>query len=359
MRSWLTVQKVKAMKNKKIAISLNNVSKRFGNIPAVNQLNLDIYEGEFLTLLGPSGCGKTTLLRMIAGLESVSDGKVYLNELEVTNLAPQKRNLNIMFQDYALFPHMNLRDNVAYGLKIAGYSSFERGARATEWLKKFGLLEKAEQRPNAISGGQRQRVALARCLITDPSALLLDEPLSALDANLRLQLRTELRKIHVEQGKTFICVTHDQEEAMALSDRIAVLNNGYLEQVGSPEELYDQPKSEFVATFFGRSNLWPAKILDGKALLDDGTLIDVAEQWADGAKVKLVMRPENFVISDERQFYGKVTDVRIRGALAEISVVIFNLTAQVEISRNSQTLPSKGDFIGLKLNGPIAIVPVP
>ena len=263
-----------------------------------------------------------------------------------------------MFQDYALFPHMNLKDNVAYGLKIAGYSSFEREFRATQWLEKFGLLEKADQHPNALSGGQRQRVALARCLITDPSALLLDEPLSALDANLRLQLRTELRKIHVEQGKTFICVTHDQEEAMALSDRIAVLKNGYLEQVGTPEELYDHPNSEFVATFFGRSVLWPAKISDGKALLDDGTLIDISGIWGDGAHVKLVIRPENFVISDKKYFMGEVTDVRIRGAVAEINVVIGNHTAQVDLSRRFQTIPNKGDYIRLKLNGPIAVVPV-
>ena len=346
------------MKNKKVAISLKNVSKQFGHNQAVNQLSLDIYEGEFLTLLGPSGCGKTTLLRMIAGLESVSKGNIYLNEIEVTKMPPQMRNLNIMFQDYALFPHMNLKENVAYGLKIAGYSSFEREIRATQWLEKFGLLEKADQHPNAISGGQRQRVALARCLITDPSALLLDEPLSALDANLRLQLRTELRKIHVEQGKTFICVTHDQEEAMALSDRIAVLKNGYLEQVGTPEELYDHPNSEFVATFFGRSVLWPAKISDGKALLDDGTLIDISGIWGEGAQVKLVIRPENFVISDKKYFMGEVIDVRIRGAVAEINVVIGNHTAQVDLSRRFQTIPNKGDYIRLKLNGPIAVVPV-
>ena len=346
------------MKNKKVAISLKNVSKKFGYNQAVNQLSLDIYEGEFLTLLGPSGCGKTTLLRMIAGLESVSKGNIYLNEIEVTKMPPQMRNLNIMFQDYALFPHMNLKDNVAYGLKIAGYSSFEREIRATQWLEKFGLLEKADQHPNALSGGQRQRVALARCLITDPSALLLDEPLSALDANLRLQLRTELRKIHVEQGKTFICVTHDQEEAMALSDRIAVLKNGYLEQVGTPEELYDHPNSEFVATFFGRSFLWPAKISDGKALLDDGTLIDISGIWGDGAEVKLVIRPENFVISNNKYFIGEVIDVRIRGAVAEINVVIGNHTAQVDLSRRFQTIPNKGDYIRLKLNGPIAVVPV-
>ena len=346
------------MKNKKVAISLKNVSKKFGYNQAVNQLSLDIYEGEFLTLLGPSGCGKTTLLRMIAGLESVSKGNIYLNEIEVTKMPPQMRNLNIMFQDYALFPHMNLKENVAYGLKIAGYSSFERENLATQWLEKFGLLEKADQHPNAISGGQRQRVALARCLITDPSALLLDEPLSALDANLRLQLRTELRKIHVEQGKTFICVTHDQEEAMALSDRIAVLKNGYLEQVGTPEELYDHPDSEFVATFFGRSFLWPAKISGGKALLDDGTLIDISGIWDDGAQVKLVIRPENFVISDKKYFMAEVIDVRIRGAVAEINVVIGNHTAQVDLSRRFQTIPNKGDYIRLKLNGPIAVVPV-
>ena len=346
------------MKSKKVAISLKDVSKKFGYNQAVNQLSLDIYEGEFLTLLGPSGCGKTTLLRMIAGLESVSKGNIYLNEIEVTKMPPQMRNLNIMFQDYALFPHMNLKENVAYGLKIAGYSSFEREIRATQWLEKFGLLEKANQHPNALSGGQRQRVALARCLITDPSALLLDEPLSALDANLRLQLRTELRKIHVEQGKTFICVTHDQEEAMALSDRIAVLKNGYLEQVGTPEELYDHPNSEFVATFFGRSFLWPAKISDGKALLDDGTLIDISGIWGDGAQVKLVIRPENFVISDKRYFMGEVTDVQIRGAVAEINVVIGNHTAQLDLSRRFQTIPNKGDYIRLKLNGPIAVVPV-
>ena len=345
------------MNNKKVAIRLSSVSKKFGMTPAVNNLSLDVYQGEFLTLLGPSGCGKTTLLRMIAGLESVSSGKIYLEKLEATSLPPQQRNLSIMFQDYALFPHMNLIDNVAYGLKISGVPYSERKSLAIEWLERFGLLEKADHRPSSISGGQRQRVALARSLITDPTALLLDEPLSALDANLRLQLRSELRKIHIEQEKTFICVTHDQEEAMTLSDRIAVLKDGYLEQVGKPEELYDNPNNEFVAKFFGRSTLWPAKILDGAAVLKDGSQIALPETVPEGSNVKLVMRPENFEISESKQIEAKIVDVSIRGPMNEVSISKDGMIAQIEISRHSRVVPKKGDIIGLKISGPIAVIP--
>lgn len=236
-------------------VELREACKRFGSVTAVRPLSLRVEPGEFLTLLGPSGCGKTTLLRLIAGLEGVTSGAILVGGVDVTELPPHRRDTSIMFQDYALFPHKTLAENIGYGLKMRAVPRAERDMAAREWLERIGLAEMGERMPHQLSGGQRQRVALARSLIISPGVLLLDEPLGALDANLRKQLQGELKRLHREVGLTFIYVTHDQEEAITMSDRIAVMNDGAIEQLGPPHSIYDHPETEFVARFIGHCNV--------------------------------------------------------------------------------------------------------
>lgn len=238
------------------SIKLQNISKRFEKIEVINSFNLDINAGEFITLLGPSGCGKTTLLRMIAGLEFVSSGNIFIGSDEVTSTPPNKRDTSIMFQDYALFPHMNLEQNIGYGLKIKKYDKEFIYKKVSNWLEKIDLKDYGKRMPFEISGGQRQRVALARSLIIEPSILLLDEPLGALDANLRKNMQSELKKIHSEVGITFVYVTHDQEEALSMSTKIVLMNKGKIEQMSDPVELYNKPISSFAAKFMGFSNIF-------------------------------------------------------------------------------------------------------
>jgi len=239
----------------KPAITFDNVSKHFGDVKAVDQADLEIYDGEFFSLLGPSGSGKTTCLRMIAGFERPTKGSIYLYGEDVSNLPPYERNVNTVFQDYALFPHMNVGDNIAYGLMVKGVSKPERVKRTEEMLELVQLTGYAKRKPAQLSGGQRQRVALARALINHPKVLLLDEPLGALDLKLRQQMQVELKSIQQRVGITFIFVTHDQEEALTMSDRIALFREGKIEQIGSPAEIYEHPATSFVAGFVGTSNL--------------------------------------------------------------------------------------------------------
>ncbi|WP_025134369.1 ABC transporter ATP-binding protein [Leucobacter sp. PH1c] len=237
-----------------IAVSVQGVRKQFGDLVAVNELDIDIRAGEFFSMLGPSGSGKTTVLRMIAGFEEPSAGRILLHGADVTKSAPFDREVNTVFQDYALFPHLTIAENVAYGLKVRGVAKAERTARVGEALEQVQLSHLAERRPSQLSGGQRQRIALARALILRPKVLLLDEPLGALDKQLREQMQFELKQIQREVGITFVFVTHDQEEALTLSDRVAVFNGGKIEQVGSPREVYEFPQTEFVARFLGITN---------------------------------------------------------------------------------------------------------
>ncbi|HXC50803.1 MAG TPA: ABC transporter ATP-binding protein [Candidatus Limnocylindrales bacterium] len=244
-------------------ITLENVHKKFGTFVAVESASLEIRRGEFFSLLGPSGCGKTTLLRLIAGFEDATSGRVLLDGADVSKVPPYRRNVNTVFQQYALFPHLDVFDNVAFGPRTRRVPEAETKKRVIEMLEVVRLGDFARRRPDQLSGGQRQRVALARALVNLPSALLLDEPLSALDLKLRQAMQLELKRIQREIGITFIFVTHDQEEALTMSDRTAVMSNGRIEQVGTPEEIYLSPATVFVAGFIGAANLIPVRIVSG------------------------------------------------------------------------------------------------
>ena len=240
---------------------MDAVTKRFGDFVAVRELDLDIARGEFFTMLGPSGCGKTTTLRMVAGFEEPSEGRVLLDGEDVTGRPAFKRPTNTVFQSYALFPHMSVEKNVAFGLQRKGVDKAESKRRTAEELERVGLAAEAKRRPAQLSGGQQQRVALARALVNRPAVLLLDEPLGALDLKLRKQLQVELKRIQRDVGITFVYVTHDQEEALTMSDRIAVMNHGLIEQVADPETVYERPATTFVAGFIGVSNLMPGEVV--------------------------------------------------------------------------------------------------
>jgi spermidine/putrescine transport system ATP-binding protein len=283
-------------------VVLNSVTKRFGDLTAVDAIDLEIEEGEFFTMLGPSGCGKTTTLRMIAGFEDVTDGLLTIDDADMMGIPPHKRPTNTVFQSYALFPHLSVKENVAFGLKRKGAEKDEIERRVREELERVGLAAEANRRPAQLSGGMQQRVALARALVNLPRVLLLDEPLGALDLKLRKGLQVELKKIQREVGITFVYVTHDQEEALTMSDRIAVMNRGKIEQIGDPEEVYDRPNTTFVAGFIGVSNLMPGVIRktgkDGEVELDVGNVkvTTGVEGFSVGERCHAVVRPEKLAI---------------------------------------------------------------
>jgi spermidine/putrescine transport system ATP-binding protein len=246
-------------------LNCQQLSKSFDGNPVLQSVNLSVNSGEFLTLLGPSGCGKTTLLRLIAGLESIDSGTIHIQNTDCTHLPPAERPLHVVFQQYALFPHLSVFDNVAFGLACANVAKPERKQRVEQTLQRVNLLDHQHKKPHQLSGGQQQRVAIARAIVLQPLILLLDEPFSALDYKLRVQTRLELKKLQRELNMTFILVTHDQEEALTLSDRIAVMNHGNIEQIGTPREVYEKPRNLFVAQFIGDANILPRE--DGSKLL--------------------------------------------------------------------------------------------
>ena len=290
-----------------VAVRLVDVVKKFGDTAAVDHIDLEVQDGEFFSLLGPSGCGKTTTLRMIGGFEQPTSGLIELQGQDVTWLPPYRRNVNTVFQNYALFPHLTIFENVAFGLRRKGIKTSELKGRVTDMLRLVELPGFEARRPTQISGGQAQRVALARALINRPAVLLLDEPLGALDLKLRKQMQVELKRIQQEVGITFIYVTHDQEEAMTMSDRIAVMNNGRYEQLGDPESLYERPTTRFVAGFLGISNLIPATVegSDGayaSARLVDDARIKVPRAMLNGeTNVSIGVRPEKIRLSERSQ----------------------------------------------------------
>jgi spermidine/putrescine transport system ATP-binding protein len=286
------------MENGVPSVELRSVSKRFGDLTAVDEISLELAGGEFFTLLGPSGCGKTTTLRMVAGFEQPSDGEIRIEGADVAGLPPHRRPTNTVFQSYALFPHLSVEDNVAYGLKRKRVAKVEIRQRVAAELERVGLAAEAKRRPAQLSGGMQQRVALARALVNLPKVLLLDEPLGALDLKLRKGLQVELKRIQREVGITFVYVTHDQEEALTMSDRIAVMNRGRVEQVAGPEEVYDRPATTFVAGFIGVSNLMPATVSGpGEVRLDQGTAVTAdTSALHPGERCHAVVRPEKLQI---------------------------------------------------------------
>jgi putative spermidine/putrescine transport system ATP-binding protein len=283
-----------------VALRVSGLTKRYaGDVLALDEVSLDVEAGEFVTLLGPSGSGKTTLLMVIAGFERATAGHVLLRGDDITNTPPERRNLGVVFQSYALFQHMSVEANVGYPLAARKVKGKERKDRVAAALDLVGLAGLGRRRPSALSGGQQQRVALARALVFEPSILLLDEPLGALDRALRERMQAELRRLHRKLGSTFVCVTHDQDEALSMSDRVVVMSDGRIEQVGTPTDVYDRPATEFVATFVGSANLFEGTVVghDGGCLAVDLGPLGVIRSpgppdLADGARVKVVVRPE-------------------------------------------------------------------
>ncbi|EMP54683.1 spermidine/putrescine ABC transporter ATPase [Marinobacter santoriniensis NKSG1] len=294
-----------------MSVIFENVKRHFGDVKAVDDVSITVKEGEFFSMLGPSGSGKTTCLRLMAGFEQPTSGTIYINGEDATWLPPFKRNVNTVFQDYALFPHMTIEDNVGYGLMVKGVRRKDRAIRVKDALKLVDLAHVANRRPNQLSGGQQQRVALARALVNQPKVLLLDEPLGALDLKLREQMQGELKALQKQLGITFVFVTHDQGEALSMSDRIAVFNQGRIEQVSTPETLYESPKTRFVADFMGTAN-----IIDNTLLPD---LIDGPQVFA--------LRPEKIRLNSDQgdmTLQGQVSEIFYQGAVTKIEIRLPN-----------------------------------
>ena len=353
-------------------VELAQVSKTFpGGITAVDNLSLAVREGEFVTLLGPSGCGKTTTLRMIAGFEEPDQGRVFLDGEDVTDLPPYKRRVNTVFQDYALFPHMSVAQNVGYGLRVAGVSRGEIAKRVDEALRLVDLLDKKNVRPSTLSGGQKQRVGLARALIRNPKVLLLDEPLSALDVKLRDAMQVELKHLHQKLGITFILVTHDQKEALILSDRVVVMDSGRIVQAGTPSELYDRPATPYVANFIGVSNFIRARVKRAAANEIEaeangvGIVVRADGETARasaGDEVLLSVRPEKAQVltngaapAGSNGIPGRVVDHLFQGNLVRLGVDIgqkqpFLVDIQLNLGLGDSSLPQPGTAVTLAVH---------
>ena len=324
-------------------VSLRGVNKFFDEVHAVANLDLDVNAGEFFSMLGPSGSGKTTVLRLIAGFENASSGKITIESQDVTDLAPFDRPVNTVFQDYALFPHMSIQENVEYGLRTRKVAKDERAKQALTAIDSVKLSHLSQRLPHQLSGGQRQRIALARALVLRPKVLLLDEPLGALDKQLREEMQVELKRIQREAGITFIFVTHDQEEAMRMSDRIAVFNEGSIEQVGTPAEVYERPQTKFVASFLGVSNIFSGD--DAKAIFGSPTMVNIRPE-----RIKLVPA-DTKLKAGESGVVGSIIEASYIGATT-IYLIQTQSGQRVIATRLNEELPDQinrfetGDRVG-------------
>jgi spermidine/putrescine transport system ATP-binding protein len=347
-------------------VELQNVTKRWGSFTAVHEVNLAVRAGEFMTFLGPSGCGKTTVLRMISGFETPTEGIVLLDGKDVTHLPPYRRDVNQVFQSYALFPHLNVEENIAFGLRMKNVPKNEIVQRVQRGVDLVSLGGFEKRKPSALSGGQRQRVALARAIVCEPKVLLLDEPLSALDAKLRHQMQLELKHLQQRLGITFIFVTHDQEEALTMSDRIAVINKGRIEQLGSVHEIYHRPRTTFVANFIGQANILPATVLarsDGRLhiKLDDKLDLVIHDTGIspDTDKLLVSIRPEKIHLEKQRPtgdfnvFEAEIAEEVFKGATDELTLRHesgIELTAVAANESSHQECFDKGDKVFCSLH---------
>jgi len=339
-----------------VNITFNNIVKKYGDTTVIPELSLEIQKGEFFTLLGPSGCGKTTLLRMVAGFNSIEGGTLEFNGRVMNQVAPNKRNIGMVFQNYAIFPHMSVSGNVAFGLQTRKVNKQEIAQRVEEILKVVQIEAYKDRMPKNLSGGQQQRVALARAIVIRPDVLLMDEPLSNLDAKLRIEMREAIKQIQREVGITTVYVTHDQEEAMAVSDRIAVMKSGVIQHLGTPREIYRRPSNLFVATFIGRTNILDARmtLVDGAASIDFGNgyseTIPGLKTNSANPNVKLSVRPEEFKISnDGTGIPGVMRSSSFLGMHTHLLVELTN-GQQVEVISEGDDDVKLGDQVRLKID---------
>ena len=319
-------------------VGIEQVSQRFADQLAVNDVSISVGEGELVALLGPSGCGKSTLLRIVPGFIRQTSGRILFDGASVDHLAANRRGVGIVFQNYALFPHMTVRENIAYGLQARKWNRAEIAPRVDEMLARVQMSAFGERTPRQLSGGQQQRIALARCLATDPKVLLLDEPFAALDKNLRFGMQVEIKRLQREYGITTIMVTHDQEEALSMADRIAVMNKGHLEQIAAPTEIYDNPATLFVNQFVGASNLLPGTLVSADAessliRLDNGATLRAGRPRgvAAGARVVVTLRPEQIILS------ASATDFALAGRIASVMPLGPQIAYEVELSTTVPT----------------------
>ena len=334
------------MKNK--LVELVNVSKSFGSTKVLDELCLEVKENEFLTLLGPSGCGKTTTLRIIGGFEKPDSGKVFFDGADITNVPANKRNLNTVFQKYALFGHMTIEENIAFGLKIKNKSDSYIKDKIKYALKLVNLEGFEKRKPTSLSGGQQQRIAIARAIVNEPKVLLLDEPLGALDLKLRQDMQYELMRLKEELGITFIYITHDQEEALTMSDTIVVMNQGYIQQIGTPEMIYNEPTNAFVADFIGDSNILDGTMIQDKVVEILGVKIPcVDEGFGNNTPVDVVIRPEDIeIVEPEKGFMeGDITSVIFKGVHYEIEIVANGFEWLV----HTTLLHNAGEHVGINV----------
>jgi putative spermidine/putrescine transport system ATP-binding protein len=336
-----------------VEVRMEGLSRHYGPVVALDRLDLTLQPGELIVLLGPSGCGKTTTLRLLAGLEDADTGQIFVGGKDITRLPASKRDMGMVFQAYSLFPHMTVRQNVAFGLRLRRVGAAERDQRAMDMLDLVGLAEQATRYPHQLSGGQQQRVALARALAIEPQVLLLDEPLSALDAKVRAQLRDEIRRIQLEVGITTLFVTHDQEEALAIADRVGVMREGHIEQLAPPTEVYSRPATSFVAEFVGLSNRLSGEVRDGIVIVRGFTLPLVERETPDGQVVALV-RPEAVTLASDDApesgaLVGTVIAVTFLGATSRVTVDLGDTTVLAQLSTADATALPAGSRVALTI----------
>lgn len=329
-------------------LKLQNLTKAYGKTEVVHGINLDVHDGEFLVFVGPSGCGKSTTLRMIAGLEEITSGVINIADREVNNLEPKERNIAMVFQNYAIYPHMSVKKNIAFGLRSSKASRADKEARILEVAGILDMTELLDRRPNELSGGQRQRVAIGRAMVRDPAVFLFDEPLSNLDAQLRTQMRLEIKKLHQRVGSTIIFVTHDQVEAMTLADRIVIMKDGYIQQVGTPEEVYHKPANTFVAQFIGAPsmNMLEGSYTNNLVELKSGLSITMDNATADNKDILLGVRPDDLILYSENPIIkGRVS---VREPLGpETLIYVETQNGEIIAKADGRTPPAIGEEVSL------------